>query len=146
MDKIKVKKEIVREVAEELGVNEKVVSNIVDSSIEFFHHQIATNEELLTFGFRNLCTFNANFRMMQQQKKNSEIVKKRYDRLNELEATSRHVDLPLAWVLFRNHSKYELKEGETWWLPRLYRSFTSYYNWLKIAERINNKKVEKYFK
>lgn len=146
MDNIKLDKEIIRELAEELGINERVVSNIVASSIEYFHDQINTNEDLLTFGFRNLCTFQANFRMMGEKKKDSEIVKHRYDKLNELEATSRHVDLPLAWVLFRNHSKYELKEDEKWWLPRVYRSYSSYYHWLRVAERVNNKKVEKYFK
>ena len=120
--------------------------------IEFFHDQIENNRDLLTFGFRNLATFHANFRMMQAFAGRYEIVKHRYKRLNDLEATSRHVDLPLAWVLFRNHTspknkeEFEEENGTKWYLPRLSWTGYNYYYWLKRVEEIHNEKCAKYFK
>lgn len=146
------KKHIIEEVAEKTGYDEKIIKNIFDSTIEFFHDQIENNKDLLTFGFRNLATFHANFRMMQSFINRYDIVKHRYKRLNELEATSRHVDLPLAWVLFRNHTapknkkEFEEENGTKWYLPRLSWTGHNYYYWLKRVEEIHNEKCAKYFK
>lgn len=151
MDNIKTEKDIIKELAEELNMSERVVANIVSSSIDFFHDQTENNEKMLTFGFRNLCSFQANLRMMLGKRKTNEVVEARYNKLIEVDATSRHVDLPLAWVLYRNHASSEFKkkrenEEDTFRLPNLNWVYSYYYEWLKKAEIINNEKVARYFK
>lgn len=150
MDNIKIEKEIIEELADELGLSKRVISNIVESSIDFFHDQAENNPKVLTFGFKNLCTFHANLRMMLGKRATNEVVKERYDKLIEVDAKSRHVDLPLAWVLYRNHSRSVFNNNENedikWYLPNLNWVYSKYYEWLKKAEEINNDKVAKYFK
>lgn len=150
MDNLKTEIDIIEEVAGELGINKRIVENIVKSSIDFFHEETENNPKLLTFGFTHLATFQANLRMMLGKRRTNDVVKERYDKLIELDAKSRHVDLPLAWVLYRNHSKsvfdHDNEEGKKWYIPNLNWVYGRYYDWLEKAEEINNEKVAKFFK
>ncbi len=148
---IKLKKDIIQEVVEELGISEKVVKTVVNSAIDYFHTKCETDKNILTIGFRNLCTFHSNFRMMTFKRKTSRITNYRYSFLDEIKATTKHVEIPLCYVLYRNHIfskkvKQETNEEVKHYLPRISECYQKYYAWFRQVEDENNKKVERYFK
>lgn len=151
MGEVKFKKDIVNELAEEMGLHPTIVSNVVDSSIEYFHHAIENDKNLLSVNIMNLCTFNANYSMLRTAKKKYPICSDRLDFLKEHKATSKHVDVPIHYMGYRRNcykidNKKRLEEGLPTAMPPIYYSYDSYYRWLKRIEEVNNEKVEKYFK
>lgn len=151
MGEVKLKKDIVKEVAEEMGLNPTVVSNVVDSSIEYFHHAIENNKDLLSVNIMHLCTFNANYSMLRAAKNKHAICYDRLTLLKNYRATSKHIDIPLHFMAYRRNchkidSKKRVEEGLPVAMPPLYWAYDSYYRWVKRIEEVNNEKVEKYFK